>query len=426
MLMLDRTKELHFQEIHMPKFLAPKSICLDNGLEIYTMEGGAQELCRLDIVFEAGSKFQSKKLQAGMCNAMLLEGTALIKGEEIHERLDFYGAHTQLDVNSDRALVSLYTLNKYFHKVLPIFIDAIKNASFPQEEFNVILEQKKQSFIINSEKVDFKARNAFFGTLFEDHAYGASATIEDFDEITQEDVIDFHSKHYKNAALKIYIAGMLPENLQALLKEYLGAWSIKNEADVKEYKAVVKNEKIHISKEGALQSAIRIGRVCFNSSHKDYHQLKFLSVVLGGYFGSRLMSNIREDKGLTYGIGAMCVHQEESGFFSISTEVKAECTQLALQEIYYELKRLREDLISDEELSLVKNYVMGQILKSADGPFAQASLLKNMHVQGVGFEFYDTYQTMLDNLNAEELQTLAQTYLKEEHLCEVVVGNTSF
>jgi predicted Zn-dependent peptidase len=122
----------------------------------------------------------------------------------------------------------------------------------------------------------------------------------------------------------------------------------------------------------------------------------------------------------------MCVHQEESGFFSISTEVKAECTQLALQEIYYELKRLREDLISDEELSLVKNYVMGQILKSADGPFAQASLLKNMHVQGVGFEFYDTYQTMLDNLNAEELQTLAQTYLKEEDLCEVVVGNTSF
>ena len=95
-----------------------------------------------------------------------------------------------------------------------------------------------------------------------------------------------------------------------------------------------KNDKIHIAKEGALQSAIRIGRVCFNSHHRDYHQLKFLSVVLGGYFGSRLMSNIREDKGLTYGIGSMCVHHEESGYFSISTEVKGEGTQLALKEIY--------------------------------------------------------------------------------------------
>ena len=138
------------------------------------------------------------------------------------------------------------------------------------------------------------------------------------------------------------------------------------------------------------------------------------------------MSNIREDKGLTYGIGAICVHQEESGYFSISTEVKGEGTQLALQEIYFELRRLREELISDKELSLVKNYIIGQILNSADGPFAQASLLKNMHVQGVGFEFYESYKTLLDNIDAEALKDLANKYLKEEDLCEIVVGNTSF
>ena len=165
----------------------------------------------------------------------------------------------------------------------------------------------------------------------------------------------------------------MPKNWEAILNEYLGTWKLKKASSVQEYSSKVKNDKIHIAKEGALQSAIRIGRVCFNSHHRDYHQLKFLSVVLGGYFGSRLMSNIREDKGLTYGIGAICVHQEESGYFSISTEVKGEGTQLALQEIYFELRRLREELISDEELSLVKNYIIGQILNSADGPFAQAS-----------------------------------------------------
>ncbi|PDH49038.1 MAG: hypothetical protein CND86_00945 [Bacteroidetes bacterium MED-G21] len=426
MKMLDRSQEIYFQEIQMPKFLVAKTLRLANSIEVYVMEGGAQELCRLDMVFEAGSKVQNKALQASMCNAMLFEGTSNRKGEEIHEILDFYGAYTQLDINSDRAVVSLYTLNKYFDKVLPIFIDAIKNADFSEDEFKVILAQNKQSFIINSEKVEFKARNTFFKTIFEDHSYGLSARIEDFDNIFPEDLVNFHDAYYKNAAMKVYIAGMMPKNGEAILNQYLGTWKLKKMPSVQEYSPEVKNDKIHITKEGALQSAIRIGRVCFNSHHKDYHQLKFLSVVLGGYFGSRLMSNIREDKGLTYGIGAICVHQEESGYFSISTEVKGEGTQLALQEIYYELRRLREELISDEELSLVKNYIMGQILNSADGPFAQASLLKNMHVQGVGFEFYESYQKILDNIDARALKDLANKYLKEEYLCEIIVGNTSF
>ena len=426
MKMLDRSKEIDFQEILMPKFLVPKTIRLANSIEVYVLEGGGQELCRLEMVFEAGSKVQDKALLASMCNAMLFEGTVNKKGEEIHESLDFYGAYTQLDINSDRAVVSLYTLNKYFDKVLPIFIDAIRNANFSEDEFKVILAQKKQSYIINSEKVEFKARNTFFNTLFDDHPYGISARIEDFENIFPEDLVNFHDAYYKNAAMKVYIAGMIPKNCEAILNQYLGTWKLKKTHSVQEYSPEVKNDKIHIAKEGALQSAIRIGRVCFNSHHIDYHQLKFLSVILGGYFGSRLMSNIREDKGLTYGIGAICVHQEESGYFSISTEVKGEGTQLALQEIYFELRRLREELIPDEELSLVKNYIMGQILNSADGPFAQASLLKNMHVQGVGFEFYESYKTILDNIDAEVLKDLANKYLKEEDLCEIVVGNTSF
>lgn len=426
MKMLDRCQEIDFKEIQMPKFLAPKTLRLGNSIEVYVMEGGGQELCRLDMVFEAGSKVQNMALQASMCNAMLFEGTAKKNGEEIHESLDFYGAYTQLDINSDRAVVSLYTLNQYFDKVLPIFIDAIKNAAFTEDEFKVILAQKKQSFIINSEKVEFKARNTFFKTLFEDHSYGHSVCIEDFENILPADLVKFHDEYYKNAALKVYVAGMLPKNGELLLNQYLGTWKVKKTSSVQEYFGKVKNDKIHIAKDDALQSAIRIGRVCFNSHHRDYHQFKFLSVVLGGYFGSRLMSNIREDKGLTYGVGSICVHQEESGYFSISTEVKGEGTKLALKEIYYELRRLREELISDEELSLVKNYIMGQILNSADGPFAQASLLKNMHVQGVGFEFYESYQAILDHLDAQALQDLANKYLKEEDLCEIVVGNTSF
>ena len=424
--MLDRTIDLEYKDISMPQFLDAATFTLKNGVEVYAINGGGQDLCRLEFVFEAGSKLQSKPLQAAMCNAMLLEGTLNKTAEEIHEKIDFYGAYTNLDINSDRAVVSLYTLNKYFDVVVPIFIDAIKNASFPKEDFELLIEQRKQSFVISSGKVEFKARNAFFGHLFKGHSYGAAAILADFDKITREDLITFHDLHYKQAALKVYISGNVPTNTEEQFNELIEEWTVKSPRPIALFSKKTSPDKIHIAKEGALQSAIRIGCVCFNSHHDDYQELKYLSIVLGGYFGSRLMSNIREDKGLTYGIGAMCVQQEESGFFSISTEVKGESTGLALSEIYKELKRLREDLIPEEELGLVKNYIMGQILTSADGPFAQASLLKNMHVHRIGFEFYDTYQEMLNNLDAVYLRELALKYLKEEDLCEVVVGNISF
>jgi predicted Zn-dependent peptidase len=424
--MLDRTIDLEYKSISMPHFLDVETFKLKNGIELYAMDGGGQDLCRLEFVFEAGTKWQTKPLQAALCNAMLLEGTLNKTADEIHEKIDFYGAYTHLDLSPDRAVVSLYTLNKHFDVVVAIFIDAIKNAAFPKEDFDLLIEQRKQSFVINAEKVEFMARNAFFGHLFENHSYGAVAELVDFDKITREDLIQFHELHYKQAALKVYLAGEIPGNAQELLNDLLGDWSVKETLPIELYSKKTRADKIHIAKKGALQSAIRIGCVCFNSHHEDYHELKYLSVILGGYFGSRLMSNIREDKGLTYGIGAMCVQQEESGFFSISTEVKGESTGLALSEIYKELKRLREDLIPIEELGLVKNYIMGQILTSADGPFAQASLLKNMHVHHLGFEFYDTYQSMLNNLDSISLRNLAVKYLKEEDLCEVVVGNISF
>lgn len=423
--MLDRSESLDFKEIHLPKFIQPKIICLSNGLEVYFMEGGTQDLCRLDLVFHAGTKNQTKPLVAAICNAMLFEGTNKKNGTEIHESIDFYGAYTQLDVNADRSFVSLYTMNTYFDKVVPIFIDAIKNAIFPESEFKILLEQRKQSHHINSEKVEFEARRIFFNTLFDNHPYGKSASLDDYDVISRQDLLDFHEQFYKSADLKIYISGLLPSNSQFILEEYLGTWKLKKSPIYEQYQPSINNSKKYINRFGALQSAIRIGRVCFNSRHDDYHKFKFLSVVLGGYFGSRLMSNIREEKGLTYGIGAICIHQEESGYFCISTQVKAEGTKVALKEIYKELRRLREMLIPDEELDLVKNYIKGQILKSSDGPFAQCNLLKNMHIQNVGFEFYDTYFELLNNLNANELRDLANQYLKEEDLCEIVVGNTS-
>ena len=420
--MIDRKKTLAYQEIHMPHFIEPQKHSLQNGLELFLLEGGDQELCCVELVFEAGSKRQQKTLQAGLCHALLLEGTQNKKSAEIHEELDFYGAYTQLDINSDRASVSLYTMNKYFAEVLPIFVDAIRGAIFPEDMFQIALQQKKQSYAINTEKVDFLARKDFFKSIFPKHPYGASAELADYDNIDVSDLRAFSKDFFQTSKLKVYLAGQLPTDGLELLNEQLGDWTLSSKDFDPIELSASKAEKIYTERDGALQSAIRIGRRTFNNHHEDYLQLKFLSVILGGYFGSRLMTNLREDKGLTYGIGAMMMGQEESGYFAIATEVNADSTKAALTEIYKELHRLREDLIPEEELHLVKNYVMGQLLKMADGPFSQVSILKNMHIQGFGFEFYDAYNEMLNNLDAEKLRAIAQKYLQEKDLTEVVVG----
>ena len=424
--MINRKHTLKYQDIRMPKFINPEIISLDKGIDVYLTQGGSQKLCRIDLVYEAGIKFQEKPLQASLCNAMLLEGTASQKGHNIYEHLDFYGAYTQLELNVDRATVSLYTLNEHFDAVFPIFTRAINNAVFPKELIEVLVDQKKQAYLINQEKVEFLARDEFLKKLFTNHPYGQSVDLSDFDNINREDLVEFYKNHYQKGKLSIYVAGQKPKNLQSLLGDAFCNFQPSDTKEITTYKISSIFQKSHISKQGAMQSAILIGRPFFNSKHQDYHCFKFLSVVLGGYFGSRLMRNLREDKGITYGIGAMCVQHEEQSYFVISTEVKGGSTELALKEIYNELEVLRNELISPEELSLVKNYIMGQILKSADGPFSQSSLLKNMHIQSSGFEFYSAYQYMLDHLDAEYLKSLANTYLKENDLCEVVVGNISF
>jgi predicted Zn-dependent peptidase len=160
----------------------------------------------------------------------------------------------------------------------------------------------------------------------------------------------------------------------------------------------------------------------FDRRHPDYFGVKVLTTVLGGYFGSRLMSNIREDKGYTYGIGAGIVAYENDGWFYISTEVGTDVTADALSEIYKELALLRDELIPEDELGLVKNYMLGTLLKSFDGPFERIERFKALHLYHLGNDYYDRYTAAIREVSSDELRELARKWLAEADLLELVVG----
>jgi len=221
---------------------------------------------------------------------------------------------------------------------------------------------------VNSQKVSVLARRRFNELLFGDkHPYGIDVKDEDFDKIDTNKVKAFFNTHYNSNNCTIFVSGKMPKTLLNKLGELFGnsKWG-KSDHIVTEPNCILdttQQQKHLIEKADAIQSAIKVGRVLFNKTHPDYFHFQVLNTILGGYFGSRLMANIREDKGYTYGIGSGLASLVHGGYFSISTEVGSDVTEKALKEIYHEVNVLRTDLVGKDELQTVKKLYPWPVLK---------------------------------------------------------------
>jgi len=291
---------------------------------------------------------------------------------------------------------------------------------------DIYLTNKKQEFILGNQRVATLARKRFSELLFgENHPYGRDPKERHFEELTREHLVDFYKSNYRADRCKIILAGKVEDEHYKLLDNLFGGndWVSGKESTVKTFpiNALAKKEEV-IVKADALQSAIRIGRILFNKTNPDYHPMQLLNTVFGGYFGSRLMSNIREDKGYTYGIGSGLVSLQHGGYFFISTEVGVDVTSKAINEIYYEMNKLREELISEDELQLVKNYMLGSFLRSVDGPFAMAERFKGVMLYNLGYDTFDKYLATIRTTSSSSLQELANKYLDKNTMIELVAG----
>ncbi|TND05369.1 MAG: putative Zn-dependent peptidase [Bacteroidetes bacterium] len=423
---LNRSIQPEFRQIEEVNVPRAKRVNLSNGIPVWMLNAGTQELARIEFLFCAGTRDQAQPLQATAANDMLDEGTKSRTAQEIAETLDFFGAFIESEVQQDYASFTLFTLNKHLGSTLAVVEDILKNAAFPENEFHIYISNRKQKFLVDSEKVGTVARREFSPLLFgETHPYGGKATLEDFDKLNCGTLADFHKKYYTSRRASIVISGKVDESHIAMLEKHFGGTDWAGAEIPKEKIAVSQSHKQRehtIVKDGAIQSAIRMGRVLFNKTHADYHGINMLNTVLGGYFASRLNANIREDKGFTYGIGSGLVSLWDAGYMVIATEVGADVCTAALNEIYVEMARLQTELISESELDLVRNYMAGTFLRSTDGPFALADRLKGLIGYGLDYEYYNRYMKTIRTTSAEDLRELARKYLDKEDFVELVVG----
>lgn len=411
----------HSQPTHLPLEF-PKRIVLENGVILFLLDEVKDDSVKLDIEWSAGSKYQSKPLVANFTNKLLMSGDPIMSGSEIAEKIDFHGGYFQNEMDRDHAGITLFGLNDKIGDIFGIFSNAFMNCTFPLDEFEKERSVSFSKFQIDSKKVKNQCTREFTKSIFgEQSDYGKVAVAADFKTIEQLDVLNFYKEFYLNGKPTIFIVGRVDDAFINQLRD----WSrlmVSEESDFKVKEITQAKGRINVDVPGSVQTAIRIGRLLFDKTHPDYFKFQLLNTILGGFFGSRLMTNIREDKGYTYGIGSTVSVMEDAAYFFIATEAGTDVSELAINEVLFELKRLREVLIPEEELTVVKNYMSGDFLRHADGAIAQMENFKNIHFNQLKETYYTDFIQAVNEATAKELQDLANKYLKEDELLVVTAG----
>lgn len=425
--MLDRRKIPEISALQGMNVRVPEKYVLKNGIPLQVIQAGSQEVVRMDILMGGGQWHQTQPLQALFTNRMLREGTQTMTSAQIAEKLDYYGAWLELSSSVSHGFITLYSLNKYFPKTLEIVSEVLKNPLFPDKELDVVREVNRRQFLVNQSKVEVIARKRLNQLLFgEHHPFGYYVQLEDYDRITSDVLRTFYHKYYHSGNCSIYVSGKVTEDIIRCVEDKLGtsAWGESQEVAclTRVEPTCLRQKRLFVEKEDALQSALKIGGFMVDQHHPDFLKLRILVTLFGGYFGSRLMANIREDKGYTYGIGAGMATCPGHGIMVISTEADNQYVESIITEVYHEMDRLKEELVPLEELEMVKNYMLGDWCRSYEGPFSLADAWIYVETSKLDKDFYTRSLEAIQTISREEIRTLAQKYFIKENFVEVIAG----
>jgi zinc protease len=422
--MLNRTIAPQFGAIDHINLIEPGHTVLPNGCQVYWFNSGDQELVRMEWIFGNLRFDEANPLLNMATNSMVTNGTSALTATQIADKIDYYGAFLQAEYGYDHSQITLYSLNRHLEHTLPVILDVLTDAKFPENELETFIRNQQQKLQVSLQKNDILARRGFNKAVYGNTIYGQSGEAADYQQLQRADLVAHYRRMYQPANCTLIIAGKVNE---ATLQQITGAfnsWTNYSDTANTTQPAIepLKERLYFIEKPDALQSAIRMGLPMINRTHPDFPAMQVLNTVLGGYFGSRLMANIREDKGYTYGIGSGISSLKDGGAFFIATEVGADVCRNAVDEIEKEISLLKNELIGEEELSLVRNYMQGSLLGSLENVFSHADKFKNVYFSGLTYEYYTRYTDIIKNVTAHDLQKLANQYWDFTSFYKVIVG----
>lgn len=424
--MINRTLAPQLQLIDEVNLQRPEAYKLDNGVEAYLMKGGSFEILKFELLFKTGTYQQDKPLQAYSTAHLLRKGTFERSQEQISNLWDFYGVSLQIEAQKDIISVGFYCLTRHLDPVLELLIEIVARAIFPQDELENLLKNKYQQHVVNHKMVNHVARINFnemlFGTY---HPYGKRLHEQDFKNIRIEDVKDYHRRFINPANCICLVSGYFPDDIIAIINKKFDMfpWSASQAPrDLPPPEPAAPTGRHFIAMPDAVQSSVRIGKIMIHRNHPHHHLASVTNTLLGGFFGSRLMRNIRQEKGYTYGVSSSMVALIKETYFFISTQVGNEVREAAVQEVYNEIRDLREKRAGTLELDMLKNHLTASFLRSFDGPFMQMERFRELLLFNLDYSYYEGYLPLLNNIAPSDIQEIAEQFFHEDDMLEVVVG----
>lgn len=419
--MLDRTIAPPSSRIEQLDIQDVELYTLKGGIPLYIAPAKGLEVIRLEWMYPVGSRIASKFLTADYTFKMLMEGAGGLKAAEIADKLDFYAAEVSIHSGKEYSFVSLYCIQRFLPEVLPLVMTILQRPDFPEKELKTIKTRHKQNLKVSLEKTSYLAGANFRNCLFGDESpYGHMLTVEDINKVTISDLREFHKKQMQGPEALVFCGDPTPETIQIIEREMMGLsprkWQTYGNLPTKPFQL----ERI-VEKKKSLQSSIRLGGFTINKLHPDNVKLMVANTAFGGFFGSRLMKNIREDKGLTYGIYSNWITTFSGGYIAIGSDVNKENTKLVVDEIKKELDLMRTVPLPEEELEIVKSYMTGSMAMSFDNVFSLSDKFKDAKIDGLDLGYYRSLPSAIWEVSPEDIMEMMNRHIPQE-LVTVVAG----
>jgi len=423
---LDRTIAPPSQKIEQVSIPKAEEVLLDNQVPVYMVKAGEQPVVRLELIFEAGSRYENHIGESYFTSKMLSEGTSRYSATQISEQFDQYGAFLEISQSVERLGITVHGLTKHLPKLLPLLQEMIADSVIPENELQVQKNITSQNLKISLEKSSYVAGQVFREQIYgSNHPYGKTLTLALIESISRDAVKDFYEKNVKGKTFRVFISGQFGDTEIQALNQHLGQTPLEAPAHggiVDNTDDIKRPESVLLERLDNVQSSIRLGKRLFGRTHPDFFKFIVTNTIFGGYFGSRLMKNIREEKGFTYGISSGLIPQRYGGYLVMGTDVKKEFTQQTLDEIVKEIRRLQTEPVDEDEMETAKNYMIGSLVGSLNTPFEVADRQKIILLDELPADFYDNYIQKIRAITPLDVIEIANTYFKPEDLCEVVVG----
>lgn len=409
-------------QIELTKLPVEKQVV--NGIEINYVNGGTAPLLKIELVYDAGSKYQLQPLVASLAFDILRDGSKHLNGSDFKDAINGLGVYYGIDISKDFGTLSFYVLERNLTHLLPLVKGLITEPNLPENEFNRFNQKQKNDFLVDSEKTGFLARQKFAEVLFEGSEYGRVAHYSDFDKADYAMSVQFIHEKIVKAPFKLLVSGNISNASKSHFNYFVNSLEFEFKVAIEQSQFCNPNIGTHIIKKDSEQCSLMLGKLLPNKHDTDIHKISITNTLFGGYFGSRLMQNIREDKGWTYGIHSSILNYEEVTSLVISADILKDKGDEAIEEIKKEIETLQTELIPIKELDVLRNYLKGKVLKSFDGAFEQVDRFFSVDSFGLDWSFYDRYIETLENITPEEIKSTALKYFKWSDFVIVKVGGT--